>query len=253
MIYVKIYLDKDENGEDMLVFDSAKEDGNHFTVAGEKKEKSIIGGVERIRFVYQTEVIGADKVAISSEAKLLFLEMLNDESACSYGQFRQDFAFTGCCWTPAVLPGQYNWDIGTFAFFPPNIKKGDTRRTLRRGESFTVNCKDKKFLEYMTLCPGEMLKSLDLPADEKPLLDAYYAEMRARGEELGCDEDTIRKTPLRYLTEEQKEVIRAEYRRLASSYDKQEWNESRDYDHAAMLEDKIRAAIMQKYGKFISD
>ena len=25
MIYIKIYLDKDENGEDMLVFDSASE------------------------------------------------------------------------------------------------------------------------------------------------------------------------------------------------------------------------------------
>ena len=38
MIYIKIYLDKDENGEDMLVFDSAKEDSEYdcFTVAGEK-------------------------------------------------------------------------------------------------------------------------------------------------------------------------------------------------------------------------
>ena len=40
MIYIKIYVDKDENGEDMLVFDSVKQDvpGYHyFTVAGKKK------------------------------------------------------------------------------------------------------------------------------------------------------------------------------------------------------------------------
>ena len=43
MIYIKIYLDKDENGEDMLVFDSAKKDDrNHFfTVAGEKTRKRL--------------------------------------------------------------------------------------------------------------------------------------------------------------------------------------------------------------------
>ncbi len=246
MIYIKIYLDKDENGEDMLVFDSAKEDSNYiFTVAG-KKEYRDFNGDRHVRADYHTKVNGVEKVAISPEAKSLFIEMLNDKNVCirEYSSFR-DFEFVG------YSRGQYGWDSGSFAYFPSNIKNGDTKRTLRRGESFTVGCADKSALEYMTPGDNEMLQSLDLPADETPLLDAYYAKMRARGEELGCDVDTIRKTPLRYLTEAQREVIRAEYRGLASSYDKQEWNESRDYDHTAMFEDQIRSAIMQKYGKFI--
>ena len=40
---------------------------------------------------------------------------------------------------------------------------------------------------------------------------------------------------------------------LLLPYDKQEWNESRDYDHAAMLEAKISEVIIKKYGKVISD
>ena len=198
--------------------------------------------LEYDHFVKMTSVIGVDQVAISPEAKEFFLSLLKDESTheeMPYGQ-RGDFAM----------------DSGRFAYCPPEIKNGDTRKILRRTDRFTVECIfSQDPLDYMTRCLNETLKSLDLtaPADEKPLLDAYYAEMRARGEELGCDVDTIRKTPLRYLTEAQKEVIRAEYRGLASRYDKQEWNERRDYDHAAMLEDKISEVIIKKYGKVIRD
>ncbi|MBR3863176.1 MAG: hypothetical protein IKM42_05930 [Clostridia bacterium] len=242
MIYIKIYLDKDENGEDILVFDSVKQnlpDYHSFTVAG---KKHMTFPLEYDHFVKMTSVIGVDQVAISPEAKEFFLSLLKDESTheeMPYGQ-RGDFAM----------------DSGRFAYCPPEIKNGDTRKILRRTDRFTVECIfSQDPLDYMTRCLNETLKSLDLtaPADEKPLLDAYYAEMRARGEELGCDVDTIRKTPLRYLTEAQKEVIRAEYRGLASRYDKQEWNERRDYDHAAMLEDKISEVIIKKYGKVIRD
>jgi len=242
MIYIKIYLDKDENGEDILVFDSVKQnlpDYHFFTVAG---KKHMTFPLEYDHFVKMTSVIGVDQVAISPEAKEFFLSLLKDESTheeMPYGQ-RGDFAM----------------DSGRFAYCPPEIKNGDTRKILRRTDRFTVECIfSQDPLDYMTRCLNETLKSLDLtaPADEKPLLGAYYAEMRARGEELGCDVDTIRKTPLRYLTEAQKEVIRAEYRGLASRYDKQEWNERRDYDHAAMLEDKISEVIIKKYGKVIRD
>ena len=242
MIYIKIYYDKDENGEDMLVFDSAKEDSKYvFTVAGKKQ----LGYYNPI--VFQTEVNGVEKVAISPEAKALFIEMLNDENVCIRKYSFQDFKFSGYCW------GQHGLDSGSFAYFPPNIKSGDTKRILHRGKSFSKGYADISAFEYMTPCDNEMLKSLDLtaPADEKPLLDAYYAEMRARGEELGCDVETIRKTPIRYLTEAQREVIREDYRRMAESYDSQQWNESRDYDHAALIEDKINDAIMEKYWKFI--
>ena len=242
MIYIKIYLDKDENGEDMLVFDSAKEDSKYvFTVAGKKQ----LGYYNPI--VFQTEVNGVEKVAISPEAKALFIEMLNDENVCIRKYSFQDFKFSGYCW------GQHGLDSGSFAYFPPNIKNGDTKRILHRGESFSKGYADISAFEYMTPCDNEMLKSLDItkPIDENALLDAYYSAMRAAGEELGCDVETIRKTPLRYLTEAQKEVIREDRRRMAESYDSQQWNESRDYDHAALIEDKINDAIMEKYWKFI--
>ena len=240
MIYIKIYLDKDENGEDILVFDSVKQDlpdNGYFTIAG---KKHMTFPLDYYHFVKMTSVIGVEQVAISPEAKEFFLSLLKDESTHEEMPYRHR--------------GDFAMDSGIFAYCPPGIKNGDTRKILRRTDHFTVECLfSQEPLDYMTPCLNETLKSLDLPADETPLLDAYYAEMRARGEELGCDVDTIRKTPLRYLTEAQREVIRAEYRELASRYDKQEWNESRDYDHAAMLEAKISEVIIKKYGKVISD
>ena len=244
MVYVKIYVDKDENGEDMLVFDSAKEDNKYyFTVAGLKKKQGS-GGHDL--FVGETKVNGVNWVAISPEAKALFIEMMKDEDACTTAWPIQHFRFTYYC------RGEHGLDEGSFYFVPLNVKQGNTSRRLRRGEKFTVNHKvGEDYFDYMIPCENERLKSLDLPADETPLLDAYYAEMRAKGEELGCDEATIRKTPMKYLTDAQREVIREEYRRLAAGYSEQEWNESRDYDHAALLEDKIKEAIMAKYWKFI--
>ena len=242
MIYIKIYLDKDENCEDMLVFDSAKEDSeyDYFTVAGEKKMGRFFSDDDYTFFEGKTKVIGVELVAISPEAKEFFLSLLKDESTHEE--------------MPYGHSGDFAMDSGKFAYCPPEIKNGDTRKILRRTDRFTVECVFSQIpLDYMTPCLNETLKSLDLPADETPLLDAYYTEMRATGEELGCDVDTIRKTPLRYLTEAQREVIRAEYRGLASRYDKQEWNESRDYDHAAMLEAKISEVIIKKYGKVIGD
>ncbi len=218
MIYVKIYCDKDENGEDMLVFDSAKDDDKFgFTVAGKKK------GFEGIDyFNYYTKVSGVNNVAISPEAKALFLEMIGSE-ACQTQWMMQHFEFNYYCRSDRGL------DEGSFSFVPPNAKEGDRKKRLRRGEKFTVNYKvDESYFDYMIPCENEALKSLDItaPVDEHVLLDVYYREMRERGEELGCDVETIRKTPMRYLTEEQKEVIRAEYRALAAGYSAQDWNES---------------------------
>jgi hypothetical protein len=44
------------------------------------------------------------------------------------------------------------------------------------------------------------------------------------------------------MTEAQKDVIRADYRRMINSYDSQEW-----HDHGDFLDDKIEAEIIQKY------
>ena len=246
MIYIKIYLDKDENGEDMLVFDSVKRDDEKafFTVAG-KKEPFLFYDEPIPHFENKTKVIGVEQVAISPEAKAFFLELLNDESTHTQMPYRQNgnFEMSGCYRT------QYGWDSGQFSFRPPQIDEGNTKKTLRRGEHFTVDCFfSKEPLEYMTLCLNEDLQNLDLssPADEAPLLDSYYTTMREKGEELSCDVDTIRRTPVRYLTDEQKDVIKKDYRERINRYDSQEW-----HDHGDFLDDKIIGELLEKYLKFV--
>ena len=244
MIYIKIYLDQDENGEDMLVFDSVKHDDEKnrlfFHVAGEK-EKTYSSGRTRTWFDYDTKVIGVEQVAISPEAKELFIEMLNDKDLCKYNMYFSDFELRG------YSLGQYGWDTGIFAFTPNDIKNGGTIRTLRRGEHFTAkfgNAEDA--FEYMIICDNEALKNLalDEPADETELLDRYYAEMRAKYGEPACDADTICKTPFKYLTDAQKNVIREDYRRMVNSYDSQDW-----HDHGDFLDDKIMGELISKYFK----
>ena len=244
MIYIKIYLDKDENGEDMLVFDSVKHDDKKafFTVAGEKEKFSYLSQ-DFPWFDYKTKVIGVEQVAISPEAKELFLEMLNDESVCKHDLYSPHFDIRG------YRQGQYGWDTGMFAFVPDNIANGGTKRTLRRGENFTRSYGDEKnAFEYMVTCDNEVLKNLalDEPADETSLLDAYYAAKTAKGEELACDADTICKTPFRYLTEAQKELIKNDYRRMVDCYDAQEW-----HDNGEFLDDKIMSELAMKYFKSI--
>ena len=242
MIYIKIYLDQDENGEDMLVFDSAKHDDKKafFTVASEK-EPFLFDDKPIPHFENKTKVVGIEQVAISPEAKELFTEMLNDNGLCKYAMHFPDFELYGCQY------GQYGWESGAFSFVPNDIKSGDTVRTLRRGEHFTAkfgNAEDA--FEHMIICDNETLKNLTLdePADETALLDRYYAEMRAKGNEPACDADTICKTPFKYLTDAQKNVIKEDYRRMVNRYDSQEW-----HDHGDFLDDKIMGELISKYFK----
>lgn len=248
MIYIKIYLDQDENGEDMLVFDSVKHDDEKnrlfFHVAGEK-EKTYSSGRTRTWFDYDTKVIGVEQVAISPEAKELFIEMLNDKDLCKYNMYFSDFELRG------YSLGQYGWDTGIFAFTPNDIKSGDTVRTLRRGEHFTAkfgNAEDE--FEYMIICDNEALKNLalDEPADETELLDRYYAEMRAKYGEPACDADTICKTPFKYLTDAQKNVIKEDYLRMVNSYDSNDW-----HYHGDFLDDKIMGELISKYFKSVKE
>jgi hypothetical protein len=167
--------------------------------------------------------------------------MLNDNGLCKYNMHFVDFELCG------YSLGQYGWNTGIFSFTPNDIKSGDTVRTLRRGEHFTAkfgNAEDA--FEYMIICDNEALKNLalDEPADETELLDRYYAEMRAKYGEPACDADTICKTPFKYLTEAQKNVIREDYRRMVNSYDSQDW-----HDHGDFLDDKIMGELISKYFK----
>ena len=98
MIYVKIYLDKNENGDDMLVFDSVKEDsGYRFSCACSRAQEQIKKFGRAL--ACETKVSGVDGVAISDEAKAFFLEILSDKNAYERSHSKwspADFTMNGC-------------------------------------------------------------------------------------------------------------------------------------------------------------
>ena len=242
MIYIKIFTDTDENGDKMLVFDSAKNDNekDSFTTAGYKPGFSFNDGHDYKYYQAMTTVIGVGQVAISPDAKEFLVSLLNDENACEQTHLwrKCDVTLMGCC------RSQYGWDSGTFAFAPSDRNSDITTKTLHKGEHFLASFTSTEPLEYMTPCENEMLKGLDItnPIDETVLLDAYYGAMRDRGEEPACDAKTIRCTHPRYLTEAQKKVIRDDYRSMSARYDSQEWHDNGDF-----IESRIIGELVDKY------
>lgn len=184
MLYGKIYLDKDEDGQEMLAFAA---------LAAEGAEAS--------------RALSADYTAISPEAKTLLLARIN-RSDRVLSRYSGDFEF---------YSEEDSWDHGYYRFVARDEVDGVRYRTLRDGDPFLLRlarggCR-RAVLDYMVPCDNETLRSLDLRGriDEGELWARYFADMRARGEEPACDTDTIRRTPTAFLTAAQREVIRREY------------------------------------------
>lgn len=184
MLYGKIYLDKDEGGQDMLVFAA---------LAAEGAEAS--------------RALSVDYTAISPEAKTLLLARIN-RSDRVLSRYSGDFEF---------YSEEDSWDHGYYRFVAHDEVDGVRYRTLRDGDPFLLillkgGCR-RAVLDYMVPCENETLKRLDLKGrlDEGELWARHFAAMRARGEEPAADTDTIRRTPTAFLTTAQREVIRREY------------------------------------------
>lgn len=184
MLYGKIYLDKDKDGQDMLVFAA---------LAAEGAEAS--------------RALSVDYTAISPEAKTLLLARIN-RSDRVVSRYSGDFEF---------YSEEDSWDHGYYRFVARDEVDGVRYRTLNDSDPFLLmlargGCR-RAVLGYMVPCDNETLKALDLKGriDEGELWARYFAAMRARGEEPACDTDTIRRTPTAFLTNAQREVIRREY------------------------------------------
>ena len=192
MLYGKIYLDRDDSGRDLLVFVS---------LAAESP-------IER----QATECV--DYIAISPEAKELLLAKINAPER-KLSRLFGDF----------LLYGNDGWEHGYFSFRERSVEGGQRYRTLGIDEPISLKLRDhgcrRAVLEYMIPCDNELLKSLDLgeSIDENTLWDRHFAAMRERGELLSADTATIKKTPLAYLTGEQKELIRRDFEHRFNSYD----------------------------------
>lgn len=184
MLYGKIYLEKDTDGQDMLVF-----------VA-----RTTTMGVEAARACM------VDYIAISPEAKAALLARLCRPDRVM-SRYSGDFELFG---------EDDSWDLGSFRFVAHNEKNGLRYRTLRDDAPLLVKLSNgcrRAVLEYMIPCENEVLRSLDLAEgiDENTLWERHFAAMRERGEEPAADADTIKKTPLLFLTEAQRALIRSDY------------------------------------------
>lgn len=211
MLRGKIYLDKDKDGRNILVFVHLKEEYD-------------IGAV--------------DYIAISPEAKALFLKMLGGTERKPKLYFG-DFEFVG----------DDGWEHGWFRFKEKKIENGLKISTLCEGEEFSVKVKNgyrKNILDYMIPCDNAILKETDIntSVDENTLWNAFYAAMRERGEEPVCDTETIKKTPPDFLCDAQKELIRRDYR---SRYE--EFGTYDMHNNAEAIDDIIVRELMKIYCK----
>ncbi len=190
MLQGKIYLDKGEDGKDMLVF---------------------VFLPCNLTGMFCTSSV--DYIAISPEAKAHFIERLNSPDKVAthfYGDFE--------------IYGYGDWEHGYFSFKPSLTADGEIRRTLRSCDIFKLKiCRGlrRSVLEYMIPTDNELLRELDLVAgvEENMLWQRHYDAMKDRGEVQGCKIEDIKKTPPSFLTEEQKKVIREHYRERNEEFD----------------------------------
>ena len=156
MIYAKIYLDYDDTGRELLVFDSARESSpdGYLTVA-----YTLCGR----RRMTRTTVHDVSHIAISPEAKAVLSARLADKDSYTTALFDGDFEMIGC------RDSQHGWDSGMFAFKPLPEKEGQTKRILYVDEPFILITQvgfSPNALDYMTLLPNDTVKTLDLNKQE---------------------------------------------------------------------------------------
>ena len=216
MLYAKIYLDKDKDGQDMLVFTSLSAKG-----------------------IEANRACMVDYIAISPEAKAYFLTRLGRADRVM-SRYSGDFELFG---------EDDSWEHGYFHFVSHDEKNGLQYRTLRDDAPLLVRLTNgcrRAVLDYMIPCENEQLKTLDLAQeiDEGTLWQRHFTAMRERGEEPACDVETVAKTPTAFLTEAQREVIRRDYR--ARCEEVGEYHLCRNTEAAL---DLIIGELMKRYKK----
>lgn len=154
MIYAKIYLDKDKNQNDVVVFDSVKEDvANHVTLAKE-------GNIARER----TLVTPTSSIVVSNEAMKVLkdaIDPLNDN--LTVNPHSGDFEF---------YKMRKSSDNNLTACFSYKPDSGKTSREFDPSSSFVI-CStydvDPAVLDAMIICDNEKIKNLNLtsPVDEE--------------------------------------------------------------------------------------
>ena len=259
MICAIIYLETDADGTPVLVFDAIKDETKATSFEFEKAGRKESYGGDSFYLVPRHRILHLSGVAISPEAKAHFRARLEDKASYDENYHTGEIAIPGVREAFAYIPDQL---ISAFrnrvklADLPTPAECGTVRR-LRADERFTVCGTPRiKWLDEMIEADNEYLRTLDLvtPIDENILYKMYYEKKRREEGEPPTDRDTIRSTPAAFLTEAQREVIRADYRARCGGYSAQEWNETRDYDHGEYLfREVIVPALAQEYNKHFAE
>ena len=217
MLYGKIYLDKDADGQEMLAFAALAATGAEASRA-----------------------LSVDHIAISPEARTALLARINRDDRIA-SRYSGDFELYG---------DDDSWEHGSFRFVAHSEAEGVRYRALRDSDPFLLmlsrgGCR-RAVLDYMIPCDNETLKHLDLAEriDEARLWERYFAAMRERGEEPACDTDTIRRTPTAFLTDAQREVIRREFGERC-----EEFGDYHMYKNTEEATDLIVGELMKLYMK----
>ena len=256
MLYAKIYLDRDEDGTDLLVFEAINREACDLIPAG-RVDRHI---EPRIRISNLPR-----HVAISPEARALFRARLTDKDACSviYEFQAQDFEIGGYgyfCFMPDAIRAVVD-KKGKFADFPtPEDCVGI--RHLRADAHFEVyNARvwfDPDALNGMIEADNDFLKMLDLSADfDVNILyrinfqkqKEYYERKRREEGEPPCDAETIRETPSAFLTDAQRAAVKKSYRAWLDRYDSQEWHDHGDFLYA----ERILPALSEEFNKSFAE
>lgn len=164
MIYAKIYLDRDADGTEVLVFDCAKEpvDG---VLERAGRFFSADAGEERV--LVRNTVYGFSHVAISPEAKEAFHARLSEwgsyEREYEFGEFFINFFDDYFSYMPReiidVLTGEHEG--------VPTKEECETERRLRADEGYSYDMSNghpfTECLDDMTEMDNGLLKTLALP------------------------------------------------------------------------------------------
>lgn len=167
MIYAKIFVEKDADGTDVLVFDSSvKDEEGYIRVAGKK------AGSSGVSVRLSTAIYGYEFIAISEEARALFQKRLSALSTGDFVCFPADFELGSDGYfsfrTDAVgdaLKRKSNF---------PDAETGSTVRKLRHDEPFricTVRGSHRDGLYKMVTADNALLSTLDIssPVDPREL------------------------------------------------------------------------------------
>lgn len=165
MIYAKIFVEKDTDGTDVLVFDSSPKDYVHFLQKAGKWPKP--DGCFRV--LLSTTVYGFEHVAISPEARELFLQRLRALSSEDKVLFPVDFEL-GSDGRFSFRPDDVKEALKRKSNFPDAETCGTVRR-LRHDEPFRIcvlRGSHRDGLYKMITADNTLLSTLDLSSPVDP-------------------------------------------------------------------------------------